>query len=224
MWVVGGTVAPFCLALPQLMLAFLAAGMSVTALAVGTALAGAVTNLGLALSVCLLRKRHCAVADRDEFCRKCLLLLAACGADNIWASDESLRRAAYVANEPPSITLLTVIGIPRGEGAHSALMINGSQRVIFDPAGSWNHPAIPERHDVLYGITPNFKNFYIDYHARQTYWVAEDTKLVSREVADAAIRAASLPWPNQASLSARVTTDPTMMRAGLSTPSASSGN
>ena len=40
MWVVGGTVAPFCLALPQLMLAFLAAGMSVTALAVGTALAG----------------------------------------------------------------------------------------------------------------------------------------------------------------------------------------
>ena len=79
MWVVGGTVAPFCLALPQLMLAFLAAGMSVTALAVGTALAGAVTNLGLALSVCLLRKRHCAVADRDEFCRKCLLLLSACG-------------------------------------------------------------------------------------------------------------------------------------------------
>ena len=66
MWVVGGTVAPFCLALPQLMLAFLAAGMSVTALAVGTALAGAVTNLGLALSVCLLRKRHCAVADRDS--------------------------------------------------------------------------------------------------------------------------------------------------------------
>ena len=63
MWVVGGTVAPFCLALPQLMLAFLAAGMSVTALAVGTALAGAVTNLGLALSVCLLRKRHCAVAS-----------------------------------------------------------------------------------------------------------------------------------------------------------------
>ena len=40
MWVVGGTVVPFCLALPQLMLAFLAAGMSVTSLAVGTALAG----------------------------------------------------------------------------------------------------------------------------------------------------------------------------------------
>lgn len=115
--------------------------------------------------------------------------LAACGADNKWASDEALKRARVVTNEPPSITLFTVIGIPRGEGAHSALMINGSQRVIYDPAGSWEHPAIPERHDVLYGITDNFKRFYIDYHARETYWVAEDRVLVSREVADAAIRA-----------------------------------
>lgn len=114
--------------------------------------------------------------------------LAACGAENVWSSDEAVRKAAYVANEPPSITLLTVIGIPRGEGGHSALLINGSQRVIYDPAGSWNHPSIPERNDVLYGITPNFKNFYIDYHARETYWVAEDTVPVSRAVADAAIR------------------------------------
>lgn len=113
--------------------------------------------------------------------------LSACGADNIWAADEAVRRAAYVSPEPSSITLLTVIGIPRGQGGHSALMINGSQRVIFDPAGTWNHPSIPERHDVLYGITPNFRAFYIDYHARSTYWVAEDTVPVSRRVADLAI-------------------------------------
>ena len=114
--------------------------------------------------------------------------LAAC-AEPRWADDEALRRARFVSNEPPSITLFTVIGIPRGEGGHSALMINGSQRVIYDPAGSWEHPQIPERNDVLYGITDNFKRFYIDYHARETYWVAEDTVFVSREVADAAIRA-----------------------------------
>ena len=90
MWVVGGTVAPFCLALPQLTLAFLAAGMSVTALAVGTALAGAVTNLGLALAVCLLNRKHHAVADRDEFCRKCLLLLAACGVLAVFVRDGEL--------------------------------------------------------------------------------------------------------------------------------------
>lgn len=90
MWVVGGTVAPFCLALPQLMLAFLAAGMSVTALAVGTALAGAVTNLGLALAVCLLSRRRCAVADRDELCRKAVLLLAACGVLAVFVRDGEL--------------------------------------------------------------------------------------------------------------------------------------
>lgn len=78
MWVVGGTVAPFCLALPQLMLAFLAAGLSITGLAVGTALAGAVASLGLALAVCLLNPRHTVSVDRSEFLRKCLLLLAAC--------------------------------------------------------------------------------------------------------------------------------------------------
>lgn len=122
-------------------------------------------------------------------------LLAACGAENIWASDEAVRAARFTSSEPPSITLFTIIGIPRGEGGHSALMINGSQRVIFDPAGSWEHPQIPERGDVLYGITDNFKRFYIDYHARETYWVAEDRVPVTREVADFAIRAAEANGP-----------------------------
>lgn len=79
LWVVGGTVVPFCLALPQLTLAFQAAGLSLTSIAVGAALAGAVTNLGLALAVCLLRPQPAAV-HRGEFTRKCALLLAACAA------------------------------------------------------------------------------------------------------------------------------------------------
>ncbi len=116
--------------------------------------------------------------------------LAGCAGDNIWAPDEAVRSARFVSDQPPSITLFTVIGIPKGEGGHSALMINGSQRVMFDPAGTWNHPHVPERHDVHYGITDNIRHFYIDYHARETYYVEEDTVYVSREVADAAIRAA----------------------------------
>ena len=48
MWVVGGTIAPFCLALPQLMLALLAAGMGITGLAVGTALTGSDWQVGKA--------------------------------------------------------------------------------------------------------------------------------------------------------------------------------
>lgn len=76
MWVVGGMVASVCLALPQLALAFLAAGSDMTGLAVGVAMAGAVTDLGLVLALCLLRRT--VVVERGEFCTKCLLLLTAC--------------------------------------------------------------------------------------------------------------------------------------------------
>lgn len=76
MWVVSGTVASLSVALPQLVLAFLASGLSITSLAVGAALAGAVTDLGLVLALCLLRRS--VTVDRGEFCRKCGILLAAC--------------------------------------------------------------------------------------------------------------------------------------------------
>ncbi|MDO5604615.1 MAG: hypothetical protein Q4G25_05570 [Paracoccus sp. (in: a-proteobacteria)] len=127
------------------------------------------------------------------------LFLAACGADNQWASDEAVRNVRYASNERPSISLLTVVGIPRGEGGHSALLINGSEQVIFDPAGSFQHPRAPERHDVLYGITPEMRNVYIDYHARdvagERYYVIVDTVPVTREVADMAIRSAQANGP-----------------------------
>lgn len=77
MWVVSATVASLCIALPQLMLAFLASGLSITSLAVGTALAGAVADVGLVLAICLLR-RSGAIVDRGELIRKCLILLASC--------------------------------------------------------------------------------------------------------------------------------------------------
>ncbi len=67
-------------------------------------------------------------------------------------------------------------------------MINGSQRIMFDPAGTWSHPTVPERNDVLFGITPRMKQFYIDYHARETFDVYEQTVQVSPEVAELAIR------------------------------------
>ncbi len=138
------------------------------------------------------------------------LLLAACGADNKWASDEAVRTARYTSNEPPSISLLTVIGIPRGEGGHTELLFYGSLQVFFDPAGSFVHPRAPERHDVLYGITPEMRNVYIDYHARNVrgehYYVAVDTVPVSRAVADAAIRAAEANGPANKAFCANATT------------------
>jgi hypothetical protein len=117
------------------------------------------------------------------------LLLAAC-AEPVWAPDEAVARARYVSDEPPSITLFTVVRKLGGEGAHSGLMINASQRVMFDPAGTWHHPTVPERNDLHFGITPRMKQFYIDYHARETFDVYEQTVIVSPEVAEVALRRA----------------------------------
>lgn len=116
------------------------------------------------------------------------LVLTACTAESVLAPEEQVRAAAYHADGPPSLTLFTMVNNRSNEGAHSGLMINGSQRVIFDPAGSWWHRTVPERNDVLFGITPQMLKFYIDYHARETYRVVEQTVVVSPEVAEQALR------------------------------------
>lgn len=116
-----------------------------------------------------------------------VMVLAACGADNKWASDDAVSRAAFISGEPPSITLFTVVRKSNGEGGHSALMIDGSQRILFDPAGSWEHPSVPERHDVHYGITERMRKFFIDYHARENWDVVEQKVYVSPGVAEQAI-------------------------------------
>jgi hypothetical protein len=112
-----------------------------------------------------------------------LLSLTACGAQSEWASDEAVARARYVHDGPPAITLYTVVSTRNNSGAHSGLMINGSERIMYDPAGTWHHPNLPERNDVHFGMTPKMVNFYIDYHARETFDVVEQTIVVTPEVA-----------------------------------------
>lgn len=112
-----------------------------------------------------------------------LLTLAGCGAEPVWAPEERVQAARYVHDGPNTITLFTVINNRSGSGAHSGLMINDSERIMFDPAGTWNHPRVPERNDVHFGITPRIVNFYIDYHARETFRVVEQTVQVSPGIA-----------------------------------------
>lgn len=119
-----------------------------------------------------------------------LLLLAACGgADNIYADDAAVMRARFVPSGPPSITLYTVITKRTGGGAHSALLVNGSESVLFDPAGSFQLQRMPERGDALYGASPLWMNAYIDYHARETHDVQAQTLQVSPAVAEALLNA-----------------------------------
>lgn len=116
-----------------------------------------------------------------------LLALAGCGPEPKWADDASVARASYKAPGNPSITMFTMVSNDTGAGGHTGLMISGSERVLYDPAGSWRHPSAPERNDTHHGFTPWMESFYIDYHARTTYHVVIQTIEVPLEVANAAI-------------------------------------
>lgn len=118
------------------------------------------------------------------------LSLAGCAADPVWAPEEAVRAVQYRHPGPPRLTLFTMISNSSGAGGHSSLMINGSQRVIFDPSGSFHHERIPERNDVLFGITPQIADVYTRYHARETWHVVVQEIDVSPQVAEMALKLA----------------------------------
>ena len=124
-----------------------------------------------------------------------LVFLAGCGADHIYASDDAVARASYVDPAPPSITLFTSINTRSNTGAHSGLLINGSQRVLWDPAGSFAHPATPERNDVLFGITPVMLSYYVDFQGTTPFEVIQQTVYVTPAVAEQVLRAALAHGP-----------------------------
>jgi hypothetical protein len=118
------------------------------------------------------------------------VMLAGCVGQEVWAPDDAVSKAAYRHDGPPRLTLFTMINNRTGAGAHTSLMINGSQRVIFDPAGSFKHETLPERNDVVYGITPPVADVYTRYHARETYHVRVQDLDVPAEAAERVFRLA----------------------------------
>jgi hypothetical protein len=118
------------------------------------------------------------------------LALAACTGMSVIAPPEDIARVMYHHDGPPTLTLFTVKNVGTENGAHTGLMISASQRVIFDPAGSFGHPSIPETNDVLFGITPRVEQAYISYHSRQSFYTISQTVQVSPEVAEQALRLA----------------------------------
>lgn len=105
-------------------------------------------------------------------------------AERIYAPDEAVAAARYESAEAPYISLMTMVDRVKEEGAHSAILVNGSQVALYDPAGTFRHPELPERNDVFYGITPRWKEVYEWYHARKTTYVIEQRLPVSRAFAD----------------------------------------
>ena len=117
-----------------------------------------------------------------------LLGLAACGADPRFDPQPVVDAARYSAGAPTYITLFTGISDRSGGGVHSALLVNGSERVLFDPAGTFEHPRAPIQHDVHYGMSDEIVAAYRDYHARDSetekFHVIERTLVVPPQTAE----------------------------------------
>lgn len=133
--------------------------------------------------------------DRRAFVLGAPAALAACGAPQVWAPDDVIARNTYVHPGPKSLTLMTMRNTGSGNGAHTGLLINASQRVLWDPAGSFGHDSIPERNDVLFGVTPRVAQFYISYHSRVTFYTQLQTLEVPAETAEMALRLAMANGP-----------------------------
>lgn len=117
--------------------------------------------------------------------------LAACGAESVYAPEEEVRAKAYSHPGPKTLTLYTVINNRSGSGGHTGLLINGSQRVVWDPAGTWWSPNSPERNDLHYGMTDRLVDVYVDYHTRETYHTVIQEIVVPAEVAELALQEAA---------------------------------
>ena len=108
-----------------------------------------------------------------------VLILVGCGTGNDIrpdASAEVVSSASYSHDGPTALTLYTMINNRSGAGAHTSVMINGSQRV-------------------LYGVTPEVADFYARAHARETYHVVIQEVEVSAEVAELALQLAVANGP-----------------------------
>ncbi|MEL6609104.1 MAG: hypothetical protein AAFO93_09360 [Pseudomonadota bacterium] len=134
--------------------------------------------------------------DRRAFILGAPALLAACSTKPVvFAPAEDVARVRYVHDGPPELTVFTSFNTGSDNGAHSALFINASQRVIFDPAGTFAHPKIPEQHDVLYGANPQVMRAFVDYHTRITYWTRTQSVVVPAAAAEYALRQAQASGP-----------------------------
>lgn len=124
------------------------------------------------------------------------------GAKRALAPDTVPARMHHANTGPTEVTLMTVVNTRTGVGDHAALLISGTHRVIYDPAGSFDVASVPRRHDVIYGVSPAVEEVYLGYHVRATHHVLAQTRPLKRAEADALIAAAEAQTPATAGLCA----------------------
>ncbi len=129
-------------------------------------------------------------------CIFCLAVLVSGCAEEVGASARNIAAVQHVSGEQPYIALMTMVGTKNNRGAHTALLINASQRVIYDPAGTFKHHTLAERGDVQYGITDQALEFFKRYHARDDFYVHTQRVAVSAETAEQVLRRTQQQGPS----------------------------
>jgi hypothetical protein len=124
-----------------------------------------------------------------------LTSLSGCGGQGVYASDEVVQAARHVHGGLPELKLVTIVHYQTGRGDHTALFINGRERVVFDPAGSWKLDTIPQRGDVHYGMTTEAGASFFMSHVRETHYAVVQRLAVSPEVAEQAYALALAQGP-----------------------------
>lgn len=114
-------------------------------------------------------------------------LVAGCAPNPSQKPPEHLETLAYKNEGPTSLTLYTMVNRRSGAGAHTSLQVNASQKVLFDPAGSFKAEGVVRSGDVLYGFNPTLEKVYTGAHARSTHFVRKVTIPVPPEVAEMAL-------------------------------------
>jgi hypothetical protein len=109
--------------------------------------------------------------------------LAACSGERVWAPEAAVQAARFAHVGQPELVIVTIMNYRSKRGDHTAMFINADERVLFDPAGSWKLPNIPERNDLHYGIAPQIgASFYLS-HTRETHYSVVQRIPVSLETA-----------------------------------------
>lgn len=123
------------------------------------------------------------------------MLLSACAERTVWAPEEAIMAARHVHGGQPELTLVTIMNYRTGRGDHTGLIINASERVLFDPSGRWTIDTVPERHYVHFGMTPTAGASYFLSHTRDTHYTVVKRLPVSAEVAEQALQLAKANGP-----------------------------
>ncbi len=138
----------------------------------------------------------------------CLLAVtvAGCGSSRGTEAEQfEIVARSYRDPGPSTLTLYTMVNNRTGSGAHTSLMIGASERVIFDPAGSFYADVVPVKDDVLYGITPAVERAYRSSHARETHHAVIQTIEVTPQQAEIALQLAKQMGPVPGSFCANYT-------------------